>query len=391
MGASRAGDRARCGGNERVAAGQEPCSTGEVTGTAGWVTLPWNECFEGGSSRQRRACLRRFGRVVARGVRLVERRRGGFRGCQQSGHEHGRRRGISRPRRRRRRGGRRARGRREPHDHERRRRPDRRGRHGRERRTRRRDRVGRVGHGLLRRVGRARERRLLPAVGHRLGRAHAHRNGVLPPGRKRRPRVRLVRRGHGGADHHGGARPRQEGHRLHRRRRLRRDVRGLHVAGEPLQVRDQSRGPRHDGVRRDRHRLGGRQPLGHPGSDARAVAHHGHPGGKPRHHPDLHGWLREREPARRSVVLRHDCPRDRSHQPHDVRHVRRVGRDGRAGTRRPSTGTKGARRRRASTPAFRTTSPRTSRRRSSASARGSTASATRRPSARRCRRSAALR
>ena len=81
---------------------------------------------------------------------------------------------------------------------------------GRERSTGRCAGIGRiasVGHGLLRGVGRARERRLLPAVGHRLGRADARRDSVLSPGRKRRAGVRLLRRGHGGADHRHGSSP----------------------------------------------------------------------------------------------------------------------------------------------------------------------------------------
>ena len=110
-------------------------------------------------------------------------------------------------------------------------------------------------------LGRAGERRLLSALGHRLGRAHAHRHRLLSSRRQRRLGVRLVRRGHGGADHRGGARAREEGDRLDRRRRLGAEFRGVH-AGEPLDVRGQPREPRHDGLRRARHRLGGGQPHG---------------------------------------------------------------------------------------------------------------------------------
>ena len=69
---------------------------------------------------------------------------------------------------------------------------------------------------------------------------------------------RLVRRHDGGAHHRGGARARQEGHRLDRRRGLGRRCSRGRPRPRPDDVRRQPRSPVGHGLRRARHRLGGR-------------------------------------------------------------------------------------------------------------------------------------
>ena len=236
----------------------------------------------------------------------------------------------------------------------------RRGEHRDDGQRRRIGRLRHVGHGLLRELDGARERRRLRRLGHRLGRPDARRDGVLRARRQRRLARRLLRR-----------RDRGVAHRARRTRTARRRsppsaarTPGTMFEGsmQPAKMAtfvDEPRGAHRDGLRRPRHRLGGRQPHAQrrtrrsQTSLVQALR-----AKSPGAIITLTAGLREREPARRPVVVRHHRGAARPHQPDDLRHVGRVRRAGRAGTRRRCTGTRTARRRPGSTRASRTTSRR---------------------------------